>query len=360
METGINNAMSGLKNFFKGKKVLITGHTGFKGSWLSKILLNLGADVVGIAFEPHTKPNLFAALGLEANIKNYFNDIRNFEKISEIFARERPEIVFHLAAQALVRESYDNPLFTVSTNVLGTANILENIRNSAFCRSAVIITTDKVYKDIGTAQHAYSEDGALGGHDLYSASKAAADIVAQSYLKSFGVHVAVARAGNVIGGGDWSKDRLMPDLIRAVYESKTRFIMRNPYHVRPWQHVFEPLRGYMLLSKVVYENKLAISDAVWNFGPRYDDTISVLDVVKMADDILGGVRYEAASEKNDLKYETEVLKLDSSKAKRELGWDSLYDAKKSVALAIDWYRNFYSNKNGIREFSDEEIKRYFN
>lgn len=356
----MNNAMSGLKNFFKGKKVLITGHTGFKGSWLAKILLNWGTDVVGAALEPHTKPNLFGALSLEANMKNYFEDIRNFKKVSEIFAREHPEIVFHLAAQALVRESYDNPLLTVSTNVLGTANILENIRNSTHCRSAVIITTDKVYKDIGAVQRAYREDGALGGYDPYSASKAAADIVAQSYLKSFGIPISVARAGNVIGGGDWSKDRLMPDLIRAVYESKTRFIMRNPHHVRPWQHVFEPLRGYLLLSKVVYENKLASSDAIWNFGPRYDDALSVLDVVKMADDILEGVRYEAASEKNDLKYETEVLRLDSSKAKRELGWDSVYDAKKSVTLAIDWYRNFYSNKSEICEFSDNEIKRYFN
>src|SRR3989344_5094562 len=255
--------------FYRKKKVLITGHTGFKGSWLSRILLSWGAEIVGIALPPATNPSLFKILNLKNQLKHYEIDIRDQKKVNKIFLDEKPEIVFHLAAQPIVRISYDDPVYTHATNILGTAHVLECIRESESVRSAVIVTTDKVYRNDGRREP-YRETDQLAGFDPYSASKAAADIVAQSYIHSFfnphdyGRHhrtlIGIARAGNVIGGGDWSRDRLIPDIVRMIFDDRQgKIILRNPRAERPWQHVLEPLFGYLLLARELYGGRHDLS-----------------------------------------------------------------------------------------------------
>ena len=267
--------MENLERFFKNKKVLITGHTGFKGSWLSKILLNWGADISGIALKPDTDPNLFNILEIKKNINNYFCDIRNFKSLEKIVEKEKPEIVFHLAAQPLVRSSYDDPLYTFETNILGVVNILQIIKKINRIKAAVIITTDKVYENKKN-KLSYKEDDRLGGYDPYSSSKAASELVINSYIRSFfnpkdynkkhKTLIASARSGNVIGGGDWQKDRIIPDIVKSIYEKKEKLIIRNPDSIRPWQYVLEDLEGYLLLAKKLYQGKKEFSGA-WNFGP---------------------------------------------------------------------------------------------
>ncbi|MEK9180191.1 MAG: CDP-glucose 4,6-dehydratase [Patescibacteria group bacterium] len=256
--------MRGIKDFYKGKKVLVTGHTGFKGAWLAEILLYCGAKVSGVGLKPDTRPNLFGLLRLERKLGNHFADVRNFKNLRTVILKEKPEIVFHLAAQPLVRRSYDDPLYTFETNIMGTANVLQAVKEYGKVRSAVIITTDKVYKHKHPGR-AFEEEDELGGRDPYSASKAAAEIVIDSYARSFfsaedygAAHktlVASARAGNVIGGGDWSEDRLLPDIVKNIFTSEGKIIIRNPGHVRAWQHVLDPLCGYLLLARELYEGK---------------------------------------------------------------------------------------------------------
>ncbi len=313
--------MNDLRKFFKDKKILITGHTGFKGSWITQILLNWGANISGISLRPLTAPNLFTLLNIKSKVNNYFVDIRNFKKIKEIFIKEKPEIVFHLAAQALVRESYDAPLYTFETNTIGTANVLEAIKEVISVKAAVMITTDKVYENKKEA-NPYKEDDKLGGHDPYSASKAAAEIVIDSYIKSFfnlkdynkkhKTLIASARSGNVIGGGDWSKDRLVPDIIKAIFKENKKLIIRNPDSIRPWQFVLEPLYGYMLLAKKLYEGKKEFSGA-WNFGPHKENYSTVRELVEEAIKILGIGSYIV--KRDNTKHEAELLKLDITKAK---------------------------------------------
>jgi len=292
--------MKEIKKFFKDKKILITGHTGFKGGWLTQMLLNWGAKISGIALRPNTKPNLFEALKLKEKIKNYFWDIRDFKNISKIIKREKPEIIFHLAAQPLVRESYNNPLYTFETNIIGTANVLESIRDLKSVKAVIIVTTDKVYEN-KNIDHSFKESDKLGGTDPYSSSKAASEIIVNSYIKSFfqtlnyaKTHftlIASARSGNVLGGGDWQKDRLIPDIIRAIFEKKEKIIIRNPSAIRPWQYVLEPLFGYLLLAKNLYEGR---TDFVgpWNFGPLKNNYVSVEELVKLALKILKRGSYE--------------------------------------------------------------------
>ena len=355
--------MENLQKFFKNKKILITGHTGFKGSWLTQILLNWGAKVSGVALKPNTKPSLFQILRLEKKIRNNFCDIRDFNKISEIIKREKPEIVFHLAAQPLVRDSYDNPLYTFETNIMGTANILQVIKEIDTVRAAVIITTDKVYKNKESGRP-FKEDDKLGGYDPYSASKAAAEIVISSYIKSFfnltnynkkhKTLIASARAGNVLGGGDWQKDRLIPDIIRAVFEKKEKIIIRNPNAIRPWQYVLEPLYGYLLLAEKLYKGKKDFSGA-WNFGPNNKNYLTVEELIKITLELLRQGSYEIKRDYG--KHEAHLLKLDSNKSKKFLNWQSQLDIKTILKLSCDWYKAFYDKKD-IIDLTNEQINSF--
>ena len=355
-----------MKDFYKNKKVLITGHTGFKGSWLTQILLNFGAKVVGVSVGVPTFPSLYKALKQSQKIKNYVADIRDFEKIKKIFLKEKPEIVFHLAAQPIVRISYDEPLRTISTNVLGTANVLQVIKEVCCIKSAVIITTDKVYEDKNWI-YPYRENDAMGGYDPYSASKAAADIIVHSYMNSF-MHpkdfkskhntlISIARAGNVIGGGDWAPHRLVPDIIRSIYEKKEPVEIRNPEAVRPWEHVMEPLAGYMLLAKGLYEHNTSLCQA-WNFGPNDDSFMSVEKLAKKAIQILkkGSINIKP----DGSKHETHILKLDVTKAKTILGWQPRLNFEENLEYTFKWYKNFYEKSEDVVKFTNKQIKAFFN
>ncbi len=355
-----------MKDFYKGKKVLITGHTGFKGSWLTKVLVNFGADVIGVSLAPETNPNLFDELKVEQKIKSNIIDIRDINAVKEIFLREKPEIVFHLAAQAIVRKSYADPIGTISTNVSGTANILEVIRGVPEVKSVVIITTDKVYEN-KEWHYPYRENDSLGGYDPYSASKAAADIVANSYIQSFfntkdfgskhNCVVAIARAGNVIGGGDWAEYRLIPDIIRSVYEKKTNIISRNPKAIRPWQHVLEPLSGYMLLAQKMYEGNKDLSGA-WNFGPNNESFVTVNVLIDEAIKILGEGVHEHVPDHSF--HEAGSLKLDINKAYALLDWKPRLKFKETLEFTFNWYKNYYKNKEDIVDFTNEQIRTFFN
>jgi len=372
--------MENLLSFYQNKRILITGHTGFKGAWLTQILLNWGSHVVGIALKPATSPNLFNSLDIKKHINNYFVDIKNFTKVKEIIQKEKPEIVFHLAAQPLVRDSYDNPLYTFETNIMGTANILQAIKETNTVRAAVIITTDKVYEN-KESDRPFKENDKLGGYDPYSASKAAAEIVIDSYIKSFfnpadynkkhKTLVASARSGNVIGGGDWQKDRLIPDIVRAVFEKKENIIIRNPDAVRPWQYVLESLYGYILLAEKLYKAKREFSGA-WNFGPHNKNYLTVEELIKRALKILKRGSYFEQSEKQgsgakrtgsygikrDLdKHEAQLLKLDSNKAKKLLGWQSQLDIETILEFTFNWYKAFYEKKN-IIDLTNQQINAF--
>src|SRR2546430_5089898 len=264
-----------LASFYRGKKVLVTGHTGFKGGWLTAWLKILGAHVIGFALPPGTRPNLFDAATIDRDMVSLFGDVRNFEELSGTFAERSPEIVIHSAAQPLVRRSYREPVETYATNVMGTVHVLEAARHTASVRALVVVTSDKCY-DNREWFWGYREADAMGGHDPYSSSKGAAELVTAGYRKSFfsqngSAGVGSARAGNVIGGGDWSEDRLVPDIVRAIYSGEP-VVIRRPQSVRPWQHVLEPVRGYLVLAKRLFEGGRACADG-WNFGPRDEDAI---------------------------------------------------------------------------------------
>jgi len=332
--------MEGL-NIYKGKKVLVTGHTGFKGCWLSIWLCSLGAKVIGYSSDNWNNDFLYKETKLKdklfADVKG---DIRDLKKVKETFDKYKPEIVFHLAAQPIVRTSYDNPVETFEINVIGTANILDCIKNEDSVKSAVLITTDKVYKNKESSK-GYNEEDELGGHDPYSASKACAEIVIDSYRKSFFNNtdklIASARAGNVVGGGDMAKDRLIPDCIKSINEGKTIDI-RSPDSVRPWQHVLEPLSGYLLLGKSLIERKKEFASA-WNFGPEKE---SQIEVKKVADFVVKYAKkgsWKDTSDPNEKKHETKLLMLDIHKAKTTLKWHPKFDIQKTIKNTVEWYMN---------------------
>jgi len=354
--------MENLQGFFKNKKILITGHTGFKGAWLAQILLNWGSYVSGIALKPATNPNLFDLLGQKKRINNYFVDIRDFAKVKEIIQKEKPEIVFHLAAQPIVRDSYDDPLYTLETNIMGTVNVLQAIKETNTVRAAVMITTDKVYENKESGRP-FKENDKLGGYDPYSASKAAAEIVIDSYVKSFfnpadynkkhKTLIVSARAGNVIGGGDWQKDRLVPDIVRSVFKRK-KIIIRSPDAVRPWQHVLEPLYGYILLAEKLYRSKKEFSGA-WNFGPLNKNYLTVEELIKKALELLGQGSYGVKRDHG--KHEARLLKLDSSKAKNLLGWQPKLGMGTVLEMTFNWYKAFNDKKN-IIDLTDRQINSF--
>jgi len=358
--TDRKNAMD-IGSFFQGKKVLITGHTGFKGAWLTQILLKMGADVIGYSLAPNTNPNLYSLLALDKKIDGHLDDIRNYSRLSEVFRKSRPEIVFHLAAQPLVRDSYDDPLNTYSTNVMGTANVLECARLNQSVKAAVIITTDKVYENKGWIWP-YRENDRLGGYDPYSSSKACAELVTNAYVSSFlnpqkgepHAYVASARAGNVIGGGDWSKDRLVPDMVRAFFERKGKMVLRNPEAIRPWQHALDPLFGYLLLAKRLYERDRQAIEA-WNFAPDEGNFINVENLVKRSIQIAGKGEYSVI--RDDTKHEMSVLKLDATKAKTILGWKPILGMDECLKWTMDWYADYYSGKDSI-EVTERQINGY--
>jgi CDP-glucose 4,6-dehydratase len=346
-------------NFYKGKTVLITGHTGFKGTWLCCILANAGAKVIGYSLEPPTNPNLFELSGIEKEIISIIGDIRDYKHLKEVFDSYKPEIVFHLAAQPIVRESYKDPRYTYETNVMGTVNVMECIRTSSYVRSAINITTDKVYLNNDISGHAFKEEEPLDGYDPYSNSKSCSELVTHSYKKAFldnlEIPVSTARAGNVIGGGDFAKDRIIPDAVRAIEKGEPIFV-RNPNSTRPYQHVFEPLFVYLLIAEKQYEDFKFSS--FYNVGPDDVDCLTTGELINRFCHIWGhGLSWN--TENIDGPHEANFLKLDCSKLKKTFGWapkTHIDDALKLVAL---WTETYLKNPKDIREEMNMEIDSFF-
>ncbi|WP_336636197.1 CDP-glucose 4,6-dehydratase [Lysinibacillus fusiformis] len=336
--------------FWKNKKVFLTGHTGFKGSWLSIWLHSMGANVTGYALQPPTKPSLFEVAGVNKLIHSVIGDIRDRNFLEKTLLQADPEIVIHMAAQPLVRESYKDPVDTYSTNVMGTVHLFESIRKCTSVKAIINVTTDKCYENKEWTW-GYRENEQLGGYDPYSNSKACSELVTASYRSSFfnpanydnhGVAVASARAGNVIGGGDWAKDRLIPDCINSLEKNET-IIIRNPHAIRPWQHVLEPLSGYLLLAEKLYNYGPKYADA-WNFGPNDEDAKQVEWIVqKMTEEWDGPAQYKV--ERETLLHEANYLKLDCSKAKILLGWQPRWCLKMTIEKIVEWTNQYQLGKN---------------
>jgi len=343
---------------FRGQRVLITGHTGFKGSWLAYWLLQLGADVSGISLQPANGNSLFTDLELDSKMNHYEIDIRNRQTLVQKVSEIKPTFVFHLAAQPLVRKSYKDPFETFSTNVLGSVNVLDAILEIESVRSLVYVTSDKCYENL---EHdiPYCEEDRLGGHDPYSASKAAAEIVFNSYLKSFinsrpELGAASVRSGNVIGGGDWSQDRLVPDLIRSI-SSNTEVELRNPDAIRPWQHVLDPLHGYLLLALKLLDKPKEFSSS-WNFGPLPTDKHTVGEVVAKIIKVFGVGKI--ATDTNSIPlHEAGLLLLDSTKAEKSLGWKQLLHFDEAIDRTANWYKRFLSSSHAST-LCEDDIKEY--
>lgn len=346
-----------LEKTYKNKRVLITGHTGFKGSWLSILLSNIGAKVIGYSLEPE-EISMFRSLCLENEIfAHNVGDIRDRQSLYSCFDKFRPEIIFHLAAQPLVRRSYFDPILTYETNVIGTLNVLEAARHTDSVLAFINITTDKCYENL-EKDHFYKESDAMGGHDMYSSSKACSEILTSSYRRSFlsdnKFALATARAGNVIGGGDWSDDRLVPDIIKAVFNNN-EFSVRNPDAIRPWQHVLEPIIGYLLLGLKLIENPQKYSCG-YNFGPEQHSISKVIDVINK---VVGyfDKKTSIKIEKSDL-HEAQLLQLDISKAKMELGFFPSLSIDEAINYTTDWYKSFYDKKTNMLLFTKKQIESY--
>jgi CDP-glucose 4,6-dehydratase len=344
--------------FWRGRRVLVTGHTGFKGGWLSLWLDLLGARVTGFALEPPTQPSFFETCHVEGVLRDIRGDITEAAAMRRTVRECDPEIVFHLAARTIVRQGYEEPLETYATNVLGTAMVLDACRDARELRAIVCVTTDKCYEN-REWEWPYREMDRLGGHDPYSSSKACAELVAAAYRRSFfhgtSCGIATARAGNVIGGGDWASDRLLPDLARAA-QSGQAAIIRNPMATRPWQHVLEPLSGYLLLAQRLAAEPRAFSEA-WNFGPNAGGDQPVSRVVEEAVRLFGG-RLSAGVEPDGGPHEAGRLMLDSSKARVRLPWQPRWGWKEALALTVEWYERFFQGREALREISRNQIRAY--
>jgi len=335
-------------NIYKDKTVLLTGHTGFKGSWLALVLTQLGAEVVGYALPPFSYPNHFEILKLP--IKHIEGDINDTSSIRQVIRAYQPDIIFHLAAQSLVRKSYREPLLTYQTNVLGTLNVYEAVRQESAVKAIVSVTSDKVYKNEEWLW-AYRENDVLGGYDMYSSSKACAEILTSSFRDSFfnindygkqhQTLIATVRAGNVIGGGDWAEDRLIPDIIRAATTNQVA-IIRNPHAVRPWQHVLDPIFGYLLLGQKLLEGNKDLATA-WNFGPQESDSLSVEEVSRKATRYWDKIQISMKGDANLQLHEAIFLKVDTSRARKLLSWQPIWNVERTLEKTIDWYREYYEN-----------------
>jgi len=353
------------QKFWRNKKVLVTGHTGFKGSWLCLWLTEMGAKVTGAALPPPTRPSLFSIANIENVIEHSaILDIRDEVKLARLFRQAKPQVVFHMAAQPLVRDSYKDPVGTYATNVMGTVNLFEAIHAGSSVRAVINVTTDKCYENLENKRR-YCENDPLGGYDPYSSSKACSEIVTAAYRRSFfnpdeykkhGVAIATVRAGNVIGGGDWARDRLVPDCIRALMKRED-IILRNPHAIRPWQHVLDPLCGYLLLAEKLFVNGSKFASA-WNFGPDHRDILTVKQVVQRICHQWGGSSSVKLSPGKH-PHEANLLMLDISKAKKELGWRPRMSVSQALYWTIDGYLGLLQKEN-VRTVILQQINSYKN
>lgn len=350
-------------NTFKQRKVLVTGHTGFKGSWLCLLLTELGAEVYGYALEPPTEPSLYKEANIDALIHSHIGDIRNLNELQSYIQKIEPELVIHMAAQPLVRDSYKIPVETYAINVMGTVHLLEACRNTPSVRAIVNVTTDKCYEN-REWHWGYRETEAMGGYDPYSNSKGCSELVTSSYRNSFfnpneydthKVAVATARAGNVIGGGDWANDRLIPDFIKAISKGE-KLKIRSPYAIRPWQHVLEPLNGYLTLAAKLLTEGAEYAQA-WNFGPDDKDAQNVAWITHQICELWGeGANYEIDT--NPQPHEANYLKLDCSKSKAELDWHANWNIEQALTSIVEWNKSFLNGEN-MREVSYKQINEFF-
>ena len=351
------------ENFWKNKKIFLTGHTGFKGGWMSLWLQSLGAKVTGYSLEPSSNPNFFQVGNVAEEMTSIIGDISDYKSLSDAIKISEPEIIFHMAAQPLVRYSYENTIETYTTNVMGTVNLLEASRGCKSIKAIVNITTDKCYENKEWVW-SYRENEPMGGHDPYSSSKGCAELVTSSFRSSFfnketyhkhGVALASVRAGNVIGGGDWAEDRLIPDIFRSI-ESGKSIKVRNPKSIRPWQHVLEPLAGYLMLAQNLYNNGTKYAEA-WNFGPNTGEAISVQEIIEDLNTLLlpAGINWDIDLDKNY--HEANLLTLDISKANKFLKWKPLLNMKDALELIVDWHKGYKNNEN-MKIFSLKQIKEY--
>jgi len=352
-------------NIFLGKTVFITGHTGFIGTWISSWLKLLGANVVGYSIDIPTKPSMFEIIELKNSVTHIVGDINNLKKLQKSIDEFKPSFVFHLAAQPLVRTSYEKPIETLQTNIMGTANLLESIRNISSVRSCIVFTSDKCYKNI-EKNHAYNEDDPLGGYDPYSSSKAAAELITSSYKNSFFTSlkeesktgIASVRAGNVIGGGDWGQDRLIPDCIKSLV-SRKKILIRNPDSVRPFQYILEPINGILKLAQKMWADPENFSTS-WNMGPKIlKEKIQVRQLVDKVIEQWGTGEWENVYDSNsELKHEAKLLMLDSTKAKKFLNWNTVLSFEEAVSETVSWYAAFIDKKLDMNKFTLSQIENY--
>ena len=350
-------------NFYNGRKVFITGHTGFKGSWLCLLLHKSGADVYGYALEPPTNPSLFVEADIASLITSTIGDVRDYDFLLKTLQEVQPEIIIHLAAQPLVRESYKNPRETYEINVMGTVNLLDAVRQVNSVKAILNITTDKCYEN-DERHSGYRESDPMGGYDPYSNSKGCSELVTSSFRNSYfnsnsyqshGVALASARAGNVIGGGDWAADRLIPDIFRAIVQGE-KVSIRNPYAVRPWQHVLEPLTGYLVLCEKLYTDGSAFAEG-WNFGPEDNDAQNVEWITRKICELWSNdVQYVV--DNSNQPHEATYLKLDCSKAKSKLGWYPRWNIETSLQLIVDWNKA-YQDKSDMRQVCFQQIDKFY-
>ena len=345
-------------SFFEGKRILVTGHTGFKGAWLSKILINAGAKVIGYSLEAPTEPSLFKLSGVESDIVSIIGDVRDFNHLKEVFDKYQPECVFHLAAQPIVRDSYKDPRYTYETNVMGTVNVLECCRLTPSVKSVLNVTTDKVYLNDDIPNHPFKEDEPLDGYDPYSNSKSCSELVTHSYKKSFfndmDIAVSTARAGNVIGGGDFANDRIIPDCIRAIERGKD-IIVRNPYSTRPYQHVLEPLYIYLEIVEKQYEDKKY--QGYYNVGPDDCDCVNTGDLVTKFCNAWGN-NLSWVNKHDGGPHEAAFLKLDNSKIKEVFGWTPRWHIDECIHKIVEWTKVYLEDKDRIPEEMNEEINEF--
>lgn len=342
-------------DLYQNEKVLVTGHTGFKGSWLSAWLTRLGAEICGVSLPERTDPNHFDLLDL-SGLRSEFLDIRRAKELKAVFASFQPSIVFHLAAQPLVRLSYEQPAETFETNLMGTVNVLEAVRQTPSVRAVIVVTSDKCYENFDL-DRGYRESDPMGGYDPYSASKGCTELIAASYRRSFlaekNILLATARSGNVIGGGDWGKDRLIPGLAAAASRNETE-PLRSPNATRPWQHVLESLSGYLFLGERLLEGRQDFAEA-WNFGPENPSPVSVLDAAKLMNRFWNKIKFESAPDAKN-PHEAGKLQLDCTKAFEKLKWKPVWNTEKTFEKTACWYRDYYSG-NGIR--TRDDLDSYF-